>query len=147
MISELHSQYSQPDPLVKISQPDLFAGDSTIKRRPTLAERYQAWRQTEHGKEVFHLAMTEAISAVEAGFGHYSIDLITSVIRHRHNLAHKPDDGSLIFNNSFRPQLARELMETDDRLSGFFETRQQKPKHKTPIETPNRVRGVGRRLA
>lgn len=123
-------------------QPDFFDADTTIKRRLTLAERYQAWRQTEHGKEVFSLALAESIGAYQSGFAHYSIDLITSVIRHRHNLTHKPTDGTLIFNNSFRPLLARELMEADDRLRGFFETRKQKSKHREPFEyTPGRKVG------
>lgn len=123
------------------TQPDLFSADTTIKRRLTLAERYLQWRETDHGKEVFALALAESIGAYQSGFEHYSIDLITSVIRHRHNLTHKPGDGSFIFNNSFRPLLARELMEADERLRGFFETRRQKKSHKTPLESaPNRAR-------
>jgi hypothetical protein len=88
-------------------------------------ESYGEWRITKHGKEVFAQALDIALQMRRKGFQHYSIWMIANVIRHHRHLTHGPDDGFKLNNNRLA-YLARELMDDDARLAGFFETRELK---------------------
>lgn len=75
-----------------------------------LIRKYNAWRLTDHGKEVYRLAKAEVVKVRSAGWTHYSIDMIVCTIRHMHRLEHGPDKDGFKVSNNHRAYLARDLM-------------------------------------
>ena len=58
----------------------------------------------------------------ERGFWHYGIAALIEVMRYEHALTHDPS-SEFKFNNNYRAFMAREIMNNNILLDGFFETR------------------------
>jgi hypothetical protein len=87
----------------------------------TLLAKYNEWRLTAHGREVYGQAAALTRALQESGRKHYSIRAIVNYIRFEIDLAH-PGDGWKV-NNNMTPYLARELEANKVCDTGFFEKR------------------------
>ncbi len=56
------------------------------------------------------------------GFWHYGIAALVEVLRYDHALTHDPS-SEFKFNNNYKAFMAREIMQNNPMLDGFFSTR------------------------
>ena len=56
------------------------------------------------------------------GHNHYGIAALVEVLRYQHSCTYDPS-SEFKFNNNYRAFLAREIMQTNPLLQGFFSTR------------------------
>ncbi len=99
------------------------AGYQLSTFEPTIAERYATWRQSDAGRRVYHEAMLRALQLRRRGLGHYGIAAIVEAIRYDRAIEIGADDAGFKMNNNHRAFLARELMDTELVLRGFFRLR------------------------
>jgi hypothetical protein len=59
----------------------------------------------------------------DLGFPSFGIAAIWEAIRYDRTLEVGPDGDGYVMNNSYRSYMAREVMERESDLAGFFETR------------------------
>lgn len=86
-------------------------------------KRYLQWRESDHGKEVYRRAKKIVKQMIDAGWTHYSAQMIVMTVRHKLNLATGADTDGWKVNNNYTSYLARELMLHPDIPGNFFETR------------------------
>ena len=104
-----------------ITMPGLRPG-----RYLTLQERYDEWRASDDGREVYAAVRDAAIRLRNRGFRHYGIAALFEAARYTRALRVGPDAEGFKMNNNWRSRLARELMDHEPELAGFFELRELK---------------------
>lgn len=102
-----------------IHQPTLWTAD-----RGTLRERYARWRHSPPGQRVYLDAVKRARILRRAGVPHYGIAAIVEAIRYDVTIELGRDDRGFRCNNDHRSRLAREIMESNPDLAGFFSLRE-----------------------
>jgi len=96
----------------------------TIWKDPRpIQEKYEEWRETSDGEVVYEAVKAAAFRLVARGFRHYGIAALFEAARYTHSLKVGPDAEGFKVNNNWRSRMARELMETEPGLDGFFELR------------------------
>jgi predicted fused transcriptional regulator/phosphomethylpyrimidine kinase len=97
--------------------------DRSEVTRVTLLAKYNEWRLTAHGREVYGQAAALTRKLQASGRKHYSIRAIVNYIRFEIDLAHGTDRAGWKVNNNMTPYLARELESNKVCDPGFFEKR------------------------
>lgn len=85
--------------------------------------RYQTWRETPHGQEVFDKVIEQGKKILARGFKRYSMQMLVCIVRHHQHLKHGVDRYGLKVNNSFVSYLAREAMTLGIFPNKFFQLR------------------------
>lgn len=88
----------------------------------TIEERYSEWRATDDGALVYSELRRRALDLVRRGWTHYSHKALIEAIRYSRDIKVGPSGGFRI-QDHYTSRLARELMASEPRLAGFFETR------------------------
>ena len=88
-------------------------------RKPTLAERFEAWRIA--NPDVVALVVELAREAKASGLERYSTKSIFERIRWHYRIERRDVDFKI--NNSFAAPLSRWVQANYEDLDGFFETR------------------------
>ncbi len=101
---------------------DIITAENITSRKEVLDAGYKAWRETANGRIIFQLAYSRALLLRTKGMRRYSIKGILEAIRFDRAADYGSDEGYRI-NNNRSSRLARDLMDNDSRLVGFFETR------------------------
>lgn len=81
------------------------------------------WEFHRDNPQVYDALRRLALNLVERGHEHYGIKALCEVVRYEHVMA--TDDPAFKINNNYTALYARLLMKSEDRLSGFFETRER----------------------
>lgn len=92
--------------------------------KKTLGERYEEWRRTSDGETVVRAIEEAAMRLRARGFSHYGIAALYEAARYTRALRVGPDAEGFKLNNNWKSRIARELMETNESLRGFFEVRE-----------------------
>jgi hypothetical protein len=103
-----------------IHWPTLWAAD-----RGPLVDRYRTWRSSTAGQAVYLDAVRRARILRRAGFAHYGIGAIVEAIRYDRAIQVRRDEAGFRINNNHRALLAREIMEVNPDLAGFFTLRER----------------------
>lgn len=85
---------------------------------------YREWRGTPDGAAVVARIRRRALEIKARGFRRYGIQALAEVVRFDHALRVGPDAAGYKVNNSHLSRLARDLMDEEPELRGFFETRE-----------------------
>lgn len=85
---------------------------------------YREWRATPDGLAVVAAVRRRALEVRRRGFRRYGIQAIAEVVRFDRAIAAGPDQEGYKVNNSYLSRLARDLMDEDTELRGFFEIRE-----------------------
>lgn len=96
------------------------------KRRRDLQRDFDAWLITEDGQTVYVEALRRALQLREAGWKHYSMDVIVGTIRFDRGVKLGPERGAYKINDHVVARLARLLMANEPRLADFFTTRRMR---------------------
>lgn len=83
-------------------------------------DAYDRWRASRDGQLVYIECQSRALRLRLAGRRHFGLQAIFEAVRYDTALE---GDRLLKLNNSFVAPLARDIMRSDSRLEGFFETR------------------------
>jgi len=89
-------------------------------------DKYNEWRATAHGEEVFELCREFSVQIAGRGFTNYSIWAVANAVRWHRNLKHGPDGEDFKISNNHLAYLARELMVKGHVSGGFFRTKSLK---------------------
>jgi len=89
----------------------------------TLQEKYEDWRATPDGEVVYEAVRAAALRLRERGWRHYGIHALWEAARYTHALKVGPDEEGWKLNDHHTSRMARELMENEPALDGFFEIR------------------------
>jgi hypothetical protein len=89
----------------------------------SLQQRYEEWRATPDGQTVYQAVHDAALRLRRRGFRHYGIAALFEAARYTYSLRVGPDAEGFKLNNNWRSRLARELMDDEPDLAGFFELR------------------------
>jgi len=92
------------------------------RRGRTIAERYDAWRATAHGKHVYDMFCSFAYRALNSGVKRYSHKWIVERVRWEVWIETKSPDSFKI-NNDYTSRMARELVNEDVRFGSLFQLR------------------------
>lgn len=84
---------------------------------------YLEWRRTSDGMAVVEAIRRRAVELRRRGWRRYGIQALAEVARFDRSLSVGPDAAGFKVNNSHLSRLARDLMDDDPSLGGFFETR------------------------
>lgn len=95
----------------------------TIDYSLPLQEKYDNWRATADGQEVYHAIEEAALRLRARGFNHYGIAALYEAARYTRALRVGPDAEGFKLNNNWKSRIARDLMAEHPDLIGFFETR------------------------
>jgi hypothetical protein len=87
-----------------------------------VARQFNSWITSEDGRRVFREALVRSLKLLSKGVTRYGIAAIFDSIRYDWSVG-LLGDGEYRLNNNHRSLLAREIMLTEPRLAGFFETR------------------------
>ena len=87
-----------------------------------LDKKYREWRNSKHGENVYLIVVFNAKRLLRSGHKRYSIRGILEYMRFRCIVEGK-DDGFKI-NNNRSSRLAREIMDKEPALRGFFRVRE-----------------------
>lgn len=82
----------------------------------TIAQRYEAWRDTEDGQAAYRWMQREAIRDVQAGTKRLSAKSLAERCR---AVLH------VRFDNRYTPEIAREIQEMNPTTRGLFELRRR----------------------
>ena len=104
-------------------------------------EAYLAWRQTDHGREVYDEMRSLALNMAKRGFTVYSAQTLACVVRHHRQLQHGPAFGEPKVNNNYVSFLAREITETTPQLPEGFLRFRGEDNHEPP--PPGEQIGMG----
>lgn len=88
----------------------------------TIQQRYDAWRRTRDGRQIFAEVVQRALRLKASGFKHYAIGGLWEDIRFDYAIQVGPEGGFKL-NDHFRSRMAREVMAEVPELRGFFELR------------------------
>lgn len=91
---------------------------------PRSPHSYSIWRASDDGRVVFAEFTRRALRLRAAGYKHFGSQAIAESIRYDAAVRLKGDGFRV--NNSHIARLAREVMASDARLTGFFETRRSR---------------------
>jgi hypothetical protein len=89
----------------------------------SIQERYEEWRGTADGQEVYHQVVERAHRLRDRGWAHFGIGALWESIRYDRAVRVGPDALGFKLNDHFRSRMAREVMERERDLSAFFELR------------------------
>lgn len=103
-----------------IHRPSLWTAD-----RGPLTERYARWRRSPAGQRVYLDAVKRARLLRRAGVPHYGIAAIVEAIRYDVTIELGRDDRGFRINNDHRALLAREIMDAEPDLAGYFTVRER----------------------
>jgi hypothetical protein len=82
--------------------------------------KYEAFQR---GEPVGHAALLEMCYQLHIqGYTHYGIAALIEVLRYKHAITNDPS-SEFKFNNNYRAFMAREIMQENHMLEGFFSTR------------------------
>jgi hypothetical protein len=109
----------EPPRATLITAPGLRPG-----RYLTLQQRYEEWRATPDGQDVYDAVRRAALRLRGRGFQHYGIGALWEAARYDHALKVGPDVDGWKLNDHYRSRMARELMMREPELAGFFELRE-----------------------
>ncbi len=90
---------------------------------------YRAWRETDDGRTIYQEAVERASRLKLMGFKHFSIDAIWHAMRFDHAVKVGPDEYGYKLNDHHTAYMAREIMEKNPGLAGFFELRTLRGRH------------------
>ena len=97
-------------------QPSLF-DELTI---PAELLKYEAFKEA--NPWVIERLTKMCYALYNNGHNHYGIAALVEVLRYQHSCTYDPS-SEFKFNNNYRAFLAREIMQTNPLLQGFFSTR------------------------
>jgi len=86
-------------------------------------DKYDEWRQTDKGQEVYDSAKAIALDMVKRGFSRYSMQMVIYVVRFHRQLKHGPTDGYKVPNN-FVKWMRIEMNREQQIPEGFFRGQQ-----------------------
>jgi hypothetical protein len=89
----------------------------------TIQEQYEEWRESPEGKLAYSLCRDAALTLKDRGFKHFGIAAIWERARYEAAIQTGPKQAFKL-NNNWRSRIARELMNNEIELVGFFETRE-----------------------
>ena len=92
--------------------------------RRSLQTRYAEWRASADGEAVYLNVRERALALRRRGWRHFGIGALWEAARYDWALRVGPDATGVKVNNDYRSRMARELMEQEPTLAGFFETRE-----------------------
>jgi hypothetical protein len=89
----------------------------------TIQAQYEEWRESPEGKLAYSLCRDAALTLKDRGFKHFGIAAIWERARYEAAIQTGPKQAFKL-NNNWRSRIARELMNNEIELVGFFETRE-----------------------
>lgn len=93
-------------------------------RRGTIQEKYELWRASPDGQAAYSAIRRAALRLVDRGFRHYGLHALWEAARYNHALKIGPDVEGWKLNDHYTSRMARELMDSEPALAGFFELRE-----------------------
>ena len=91
-----------------------------------MQRRYEEWRATNDGQVVYENVRWRAFRLHERGWRRFGIKALWEAARYDRALEVGPDAEGYKINNNWTSRIARELMEYEPSLVGFFELRELK---------------------
>jgi hypothetical protein len=85
--------------------------------------KYDEWRASPDGEAVYANVRERAMRLRERGWKHFGIKALWEAARYDHALRVGPDAAGVKVNNNYTSRIARELMDNEPGLAGFFEVR------------------------
>jgi hypothetical protein len=105
-----------PRPQEEAMQPSLF----DVLAVPAEKLKYEAFKEA--NPWVIERLTKMCYALYNNGHNHYGIGALVEVLRFQHSTTYDPN-SEFKFNNNYRAYLAREIMQNNPMLDGFFSTR------------------------